>query len=203
MDAIATPVEEFTTPPRYLHPPSRRLNRKVSEYQRRISVKELRHVIVDRSSQSAIAHEQPVVACEDSTTDEEGSSRKCTRRTGTEHAISAKQLSSLIEKRTKEKRRNIVEKFISALTLHGYAEFHEASGIRKILWALILTAMTLFIVRLTYLSYRSENFYKQVIELETEKVSELDFPTITICSYLPVFTDEMLSRFPINITKVS
>ena len=80
----------------------------------------------------------------------------------TEATMSAKELQNLIEKRTHEKRTELVEKFVSALTLHGYAQFYEATGFRKVLWGLILAAMAVFIVRLTYLSYRSENYYKQV-----------------------------------------
>ena len=123
------------------------------------------------------------------------------RRVSTVSRMSGKQLLSLVEKRINEKRKRVVQKFISALTLHGYVHFHNASGVRKILWALILITMLVFIVRLTYLSYRSENYYKQVIEFETKKLIELDFPTITFCSYVPMFTDEIFDRFPIKITK--
>ena len=74
--------------------------------------------------------------------------------TDSEDLMSAKELQRLVEKQTKEKRTKLVKKFVDALTLHGYAQFHEASGVRKVLWAIILSAMILFIVRLTYLSYR-------------------------------------------------
>ena len=115
--------------------------------------------------------------------------------------MSAKQLQSLVTKRTNEKRAELANKFVSALTLHGFAQFHEAAGLRKLLWAVILAAMAVFIVRLTYLSYRSENYYKQVIEFETKKVKKIDFPTVTICNFSPVYGAEMYERFPINISE--
>ena len=46
--------------------------------------------------------------------------------------VSTNDLFNLIENRTDEKRKKLVDKFISALTLHGYAQFHEATGIRKV-----------------------------------------------------------------------
>ena len=119
----------------------------------------------------------------------------------TEEAMSTKELLSLIENRTTEKQEKLVKKFLSALTLHGYAQFHEATGMRKVLWAIILASMLVFIVRFTYLSYRSENYYKQVIEFETKNVKELDFPTITMCRYSPVYTKSIHRNFPINITE--
>ena len=94
-----------------------------------------------------------------------------------EGSITAKQLQNLIETRTKEKRRKLVDNFIGAITLHGYAQFHEATGVRKVLWAITLAAMAFFIVRLTYLSYCPTNYYKQIIEFESEKVQEINFPT--------------------------
>ena len=107
----------------------------------------------------------------------------------------------MIEKTTKEKRKELVKKFISALTLHGYAQFYEASGVRKVLWALIMGSMVVFIVRLTYLSYRKENYYKQVIDFETHKVSHIDFPTVTICNFSPVYSEDIYKRFPANVTE--
>lgn len=41
--------------------------------------------------------------------------------------------------------------------------------------------MMVFIVRLTYLSYRSENYYKQVLEFETEKVQFIFLSIIYLC----------------------
>ena len=61
--------------------------------------------------------------------------------------------------------------------------------------------MAVFIVRLTYLSYRSDNYYKQVIEFETEKVDEIVFPTVTICSFIPTYTRQQYLNFPLNITE--
>lgn len=180
------PGEECTSSENIEPTSSRRIRRKVSTYamgvQRRISVKELRHVIVEESS-----------------TDENSGEETANSKMDTE--TTTKELLRLMENRKTEKRDELVKKFISALTMHGYAQFHEASGIRKIVWGVILAAMAVFIVRLTYLSYRSENYYKQVIEFETQKVNEMSFPTLTICNFFPLYTRAMYKRFPMNITE--
>jgi len=119
----------------------------------------------------------------------------------TKESFSEEELQTLVETHTTKRKGEVVDSFIGMLTLHGYPQFHESTGIRKLLWAVVLIIMTGLIIRLTVLSYSPENLYKQIIELETKKVAEIDFPTVTICNYSPVYPPDAYKTFPVNITE--
>ena len=67
------------------------------------------------------------------------------------------------------------------------------------MWGLILAAMTVFIIRLTYLSYGTENYYSQIIELDSRSFDELEFPTVTICNIKPVYKVRINSTFDVDL----
>ena len=67
------------------------------------------------------------------------------------------------------------------------------------MWGLILAAMTVFIIRLTYLSYGTENYYSQIIELDSRSFDELEFPTVTICNIKPVYKVREDSAFNVDL----
>lgn len=112
-----------------------------------------------------------------------------------------KELQKLVDNRAAEKKAAVIDDFIGKLTLHGYPQFHDSTGIRKVLWAIVLLTMTGLIIHLGAMSYSPENRYKQIIELLTKKVDKIDFPTITICMYSPVLPRDAHKRFPVNITE--
>ena len=116
-------------------------------------------------------------------------------------SFSEEELQNLVSSHTAQRKADVVDSFIGMLTLHGYPQFHTSTGIRKLLWAIVLLIMAGSVLYLAVLSYSPENLYKQIIELETEKVDEIAFPTVTICNYSPVYPPEAYKRFPVNITE--
>jgi len=116
--------------------------------------------------------------------------------------ISEKELRALIDKRADEKKSDLVEDFIGAFTLHGYPPFHVTHGFRKFCWFGVLVTMFTLIFRLAQLSYDPANVYKQIIQVEIERVQEIKFPTLTICPYSPLHDHNAWKKFPGgNVTK--
>ena len=113
-----------------------------------------------------------------------------------------KELRKLIVERSKQRRVAVYKRFVSMLTLHGYPQFVESHGIRKFIWGVILLVMAGVVLRLIHLSYSPENVLKQIIELETQKMNHIAFPTVTMCAYTPVYTEQSYEQFPVkNITE--
>ena len=106
---------------------------------------------------------------------------------------------ALISKHIKEQRKGLVSKFVGELTLHGYAQFHDASGWRKATWGIILAVTLAIIVRMVYLSYCTETYYSQVREVDTSVHDSLPFPTVTVCNIKPVFKSYMYEN--LGLTK--
>ena len=46
-----------------------------------------------------------------------------------------------VKTRIKQHRAKLIDNYVSNITLHGYVRFHEASGIRKAMWGIILILM--------------------------------------------------------------
>lgn len=101
----------------------------------------------------------------------------------------------------KELRRQYWSKFVSNLTLHGYIQFHDATGFRKILWGCILCAMTCLIIYTTSDIFNREKQYEQSISLNKKTEQMIDFPAVSVCNFNPVYSDELFEQFPLNITK--
>ena len=79
------------------------------------------------------------------------------------------------------------ERFVANLTLHGYIQFHEAVGIRKVLWGIILFIMSCMVILLIVETFRTKKLYQQNIELDIQYDNNIDFPTVSICNFNPVY----------------
>ena len=101
----------------------------------------------------------------------------------------------------KKLRRHRWSKFVSDLTLHGYVQFHDARGIRKILWGCILCAMACLIIMTTSEIFSEEKRYEQSIKLNAKVERTIDFPAVMVCNFNPSYTDDLYENFPINVTK--
>jgi len=115
--------------------------------------------------------------------------------------MTEKDLRALIDARANAKKADLVEEFMGGFTLHGYPPFYYTTGFRKFLWFAVLVTMFTLIFRLAQLSYDPANVYKQIIQVEVEKVQQINFPTLTICTYSPLHAYDAWKKFPGNISK--
>lgn len=113
----------------------------------------------------------------------------------------AKTRLTLCEKdEVKQYRQELYDDFKNNITIHGYRQLTTETGWRKVSWIIVMTLLTSFAV---YLSYHMllDFGYQTVLEYENEDVgSHLNYPSITICSNSPVFSEVSYRNFPLNVT---
>ena len=124
----------------------------------------------------------------------------CNKFTPVEHESGVHRLKMLEKEGIREYRRKLYNKFKNNITIHGYRQLSTEKGWRKIMWAVVMTLLTTFAV---YLSYHMllDFGYQTVLEYENEDGdAHLNYPTITICTNSPVYSEKAYNNFPVNIT---
>ena len=109
--------------------------------------------------------------------------------------------STELKEQIQKKRREYWNKFISNLTLHGYIQFHQATGIRKILWGIILCVMSCFIIYCITLIFCPGKRTEQSMTMNVKYEHAIDFPTVSICNFNPIYNEELFQDFPLNISR--
>jgi len=97
-------------------------------------------------------------------------------------------------------RSKLHQDFANNVTLHGYRQLVNEKGWRRITWFIVMTGFTSFAI---YLFFQTliDYGYKTSLEYEEEDgISQLDYPTLTICRNSPVHHATTFQRLSLNAT---
>ena len=89
-------------------------------------------------------------------------------------------------------RKEIFEDFISNVTLHGIRFVFEESGIRRLLWIIIMFGATTLSVHLFYEMFQQYIKFATLTVLKTDfSIQEGKFPTVTFCNLNSVHHEKL------------